>query len=279
MKQKLFLLVNLGIFFSLLSFSISAQILKATAVEIQSEPDGYGGKVVITVNGNKHQISDHGFDVWLVNGGKEVVYSGKDGSGGFENEGQSLHIYDVATGKSRKIMSEYSMVIGLTEKKLSNGQNVLLVKMADGGLGGAYFAVVDPKRGQVLSRGFAELSAIKGDTITLLYYKENDWEKISEERGVDEYENKTAFVEKTKVKPSKVETLDLKKIVKGKVIVNRNSFEMYEPKWRKVKLYFWRANDEGKDGNFVLGTVEREVLANAPAYSNFARSFHWCRPK
>jgi hypothetical protein len=261
MRQNFYLSTILFLIFTVTTF---AQDLKITAVEVQSEPNVFGGKVIVTINGEEQRVIDEGYQAWIVNNGKEMVYSSRDGAGGFENEGQSLHIYDVTTGKTRKIMSEYSMVDGLTEKKLSNGHKVLLVRMSDGGLGGSYFAVVDPKRGQVLSRGFAELSAIKGDTITLSYFKENDWERISEERGVDEYDKRTAFAAKTKVKPLKIETLDLKKIIKGKVIVNRNSFEMNEPKWRKVELFFWRADDEGKDGNFVLGTVEREVVATAP---------------
>lgn len=268
MKQNFYLLTKtffLLIIFTTLGF---AQNLKATGFEIKTpgdEPsDYYGGQLYITVAGKKKLIAEQAIDVWLINGGKEVVYSGRDGSGGFENEGMSLRIYNVKTGKTLKILSEYSIVVGLSEKLLSNGQNTLLVKMADGGLGGSYFAVVDPKRGEVFYREFAEVSAIKGDKIKLAFYKEDDFEKISAERGEDEYQNKTAFVKNTKVKPYKTETHDLKKIIKGKVIVNKNSFEMNEPKWRKVKLYFWRPNDEGKNGNFVLGTVEREVSANAP---------------
>ncbi len=271
MKQNI---ITLAIILISFTFSIFAQNQKITAVKIQSEEGVFGGKVVVSINGKQQQISDFGYLAWIVNNGKEVVYSSRDGSGGFENEGQSLHIFDVATSKTRKIMSEYSIVVGLTEKKLSNGQNVLLVKMTDGGLGGAYFAVVDPKRGEVFYRSFAELAAIKGDTIKLSFYKEDDWEKISGERGEDEYQNKTAFVDKTKVKPFKIETHDLNKIIKGQVIVNKNSFED-EPKVRKVKIYLWRPNDEGKDGNFVLGTVEREVIANAPLRPTLEELFNW----
>jgi hypothetical protein len=261
MKQKFFISAILSVIFT---FSIFAQNQKISAVEIQSEPDGFGGKVVITINGKKQEISENGYLAWIVNDGKALVYSDRDGSGGFENEGQSLKIYDIATGKTRKIMSEYVIVSGITEKRLSNGKTLLLVRLEDGGLGGSYFAVVDPNRGEIFYRDFAEVLSIKGDTVKLGYYKEDDWEKMWNARGDDVYQNKTAVPKPIKIKPFKTEPADLKKLLKNKVIINKNSFEMYEPKSRKVKLFFWRANDDEGSKPFVLGAVEREVLANAP---------------
>jgi Sporulation and spore germination len=260
MKLKIFIAAIL----LTLTISIFAQNQKIYAVKIQSEPDGFGGKVVITVNGKKQEISENGYLAWIVNDGKAVVYSDRDGSGGFENEGQSLKIYDIATGKIRKILSEYVIVSGITEKRLSNGKNLLLVRLEDGGLGGSYFAVVDSIRGEIFYRDYAEVLSIKGDTVKLGYYKDDDWEKMWSARGDDIYQNKTAIPKPIKIKPFKTEVVDLKSILKNKVIINKNSFEMYESKMREVNLYFWRFNDDDGSKPFVLGTAQREVDAKAP---------------
>lgn len=197
---------------------------RATAVEIRypgdNVPDFYGGQLYATVGGKKRKIAKRANDAWIINRGKEVVYSARDGAGGYENEGQSLSIYDVRTRKDRLIMSEYFYVTGITEKRLSTGANAILVRLEDGGLGGAYFALLDPKRGEVFFRRWAELREIKGDFIKLAVYGEEDWEKIHQERS-DVEDNKTAIPPKSKVKPQKVETYDLKKLIKRKVIVNK----------------------------------------------------------
>lgn len=264
MQRKAYHLISLIFLLSLISTTVLAQ--KATSFEIKSGEYGiYGGALIIKINGKKRKIADAAEAAWLINGGKEVVYSGRDGSGGFENEGQSLRIYDVKSGKTKKIMSEYTFVLGLTAVKLSNGANALLVRLGDGGLGASYFAVVDPKRGQVLSENFAELTEIKGDKASLAFYKEEDWDKILDERGMKDEKNKKAIPMKVSVKPEKIEIFDLKEVLKNKVIVNKNSFEEdVEPKLRDVQVFFWRANDEEPNKNFVLKPVLRSVEANAP---------------
>lgn len=215
MKKSFFIVKALMVVLTLSHF-IQAQ--KITAVEIKSEADSFGGEVFVTIAGKKKKISNLGYLAWIVNDGREVVYSSKYGAGGFENEGQSLHLYEAKTNKTRKIMSEYTMVAGLTEVRLSNGKRAFLVRLQDGGLGGSYFAVVDPQRGQVFHRKFAELISVKGDTIRLAIYKADDFEKLNEERM--NAKNTTAIAAKTKVKPVRTETYDLKKIIKGKIIVN-----------------------------------------------------------
>lgn len=264
MKRKILYLSVLTVLVCVLSISAIAQNLRATAAEIKTENEGFGGEVFITVDGQQKRIAEHAYGVWLINNGREVVYSGRDGAGGFENEGHSLNIYEVKTGKKRKIMAQYYMISGLSEVKLKNGRIALLVRMDDGGLGASYFSVVDPQRGEVFFRPFAELSRQKGDKLTLLFYEEGDWETILQSRNYPDA-SKSAFpAKKAPVKPAKTETHDLNAILKNKVIYNKPTNEYLEAGIKRVKLFLWRVNDNQPDKNFVLGTVEREVEAAAP---------------
>ena len=262
MKRNLFLLTG---FIILGFFSIPIFGQKAVSFEIENSGEYYGGKLFITVNGKQKQIAEQANDAWIINDGKEVVYSARDGAGGYENEGQSLRIYDVNTGKTKKIMSHYYYVTGLSAFKLKNGQTALLVRLEDGGLGGAYFSVIDPRRGEVFFRSLAEITQLKNDSMTLAFYDESDWETINQARDTSFYLNKNAFpAEKAKAKPYKTETYDLKKILKNKVIYRKPTIEYLDAGLKYVKIYLWRVNDDEPNKNFVLGTVERQVESAAP---------------
>jgi hypothetical protein len=192
----------------------------ATKFRIAAAAQDYaGGRLFITVGGREKKIAEKALKAWIIDGGKAVVFSATDGAGGFEREGQSLRIYEVATGKTRKILSQYYMVDALAEVKLGTGENALLVRMSDGGLGGSYFSVVDPKRGEVFFRRWAELSAINGDRITLAFYRQNDWETINEQRGISD--SPKIIPQKTGVKPYKNENHNLRTILKNNVIYNK----------------------------------------------------------
>lgn len=246
------------------AISAIAQDLRATAFEIKTENREFGGQAFITVNGQQKMFAEHAIDVWIINNGREVVYSDRDGAGGYENEGHSLKIYEVKTGKTRKIMAQYYMVVGLSEVKLKNGRIALLVRMEDGGLGASYFSVVDPKRGEVFFRPFAELSRQNGDKLTLLFYKEDDWETIIQSRDYPDAKKSAFPTKRATVKSAKTETHDLNVILKNKGIYNKPTNEYLEAGFKRVKLYLWRVNDNQPNKNFVLGTVEREVEAAAP---------------
>lgn len=264
MKRTSFYLLTITFLAGIFSISAFAQALRATAFKVENSGEYYGGKLSITVNGKQKMIAEQANDAWIINDGSEVVFSGRDGAGGYENEGQSLRIYDVGTGKTKKIMSHYFYVTGLSAFKLKNGQTALLVRMEDGGLGGAYFSVVDPKRGEVFFRRWAELTQLKNDTITLAFYKESDWETINQARDTSFYLDKKAFPpQKTKVKPYKTETHDLKKILQNKLIYNKPTIEILDAGLKNVKIYLWRASDE-PNKNFVLAAVERQVESAAP---------------
>jgi hypothetical protein len=183
---------------------VSAQ--KATNVRVEKE--GIYGPLFITIGGREKRIADQAQQAWIINGGRHVVYSSSDGAGGFENEGQSLHLYDVGAGNHKRIMSEYFMVDKVEEAVTSKKKRALLVTMADGGLGASYVAVVDPWRGEVFFRPRARILARKGDTIVIGFYKEEDWETIDTEQG-------------GKVRPYKSERHNLDSLLRRRVIVNK----------------------------------------------------------
>jgi spore germination protein GerM len=237
---------------------------RAEKFEIKASDAPLGGRLYITVSGRSLKIYDDAFAAWLINDGRDVVFSSRDGSGGFENEGQSLRIYNVQTGLTRKIMSEYTGVDAVQAVETSTGAVALLVKMSDGGLGGSYFAVVDPKRGEVFYRRWAEVTSIAGDIVTLHFYREEDWDTINDARNWRQ-ESPNTVISTTKVTPAKIEQHDLKVALKGTVIFNRNSSELMEKeeaKTRDVQIYLWEANSNKAD--IALTPVTRQANRRAP---------------
>jgi len=193
---------------------------RVTKVDGGDSENPYGGKLYVTINGKRRRIHDHAYYAWSINDGRDVVFSSPYGSGGFENEGQALHLFNAGTRRTKKIMSEYVGVTALQEVKLGNGKTALLVKMGDGGLGASYFAVVDPQRGEVFFRPRAELTRLQGNTITLAFYNEDDWETINEARA-GKVDPPDQVISHTQVKPFKTETHDLRKVLRGSVIYNK----------------------------------------------------------
>jgi hypothetical protein len=175
------------------------------ATNIRIEMRDIYGSLFVTIGGTEKKISDQAQQAWIINRGRHVVYSSSDGAGGYENEGQSLHLYDVDTGRQKRIMSHYFMVQTVKEVVTSKNKRALLVTMEDGGLGGSYVAVVDPWRGEVFFRRWARILSHKGDTIVLGFYKEDDW----------------GAPEASKVRPYKTERHNLNSLLLRRVIVNK----------------------------------------------------------
>jgi spore germination protein GerM len=222
-----------------------------------------GGKLYITVAGRERKIYNQAFAAWLINDGREVIFSSDDGAGGFENEGQSLRIYNVATRSMRKVLSEYFGVTAVQEVKTSKGRTALLVAMADGGLGGSYFAVVDPRRGEVFFRRWAEVTAISGDHITLALYTADDFDAINNEREWKSGPATEVIARATRVKPQKVETHDLNRLLRNRVIYNKRSdltTPSAPPKARTTKIYLWDVNNNSSD--IVLVPVTRRSVGD-----------------
>ena len=213
--------------FCLLLFpvTVSAQRRQAIATNFRLQPiEGVplANRLYITVNGRERNISNQALQAWIIDDGKSVAYSWTDGAGGFENEGQSLRLYDVGTGTRRKILSEYMAIVALTPIRLTTGELALLIKMGDGGLGGSYFAVVNPKRGEVFYRRWAEVTEVTGDQITLAFYDPENWDEINEARSWKQ-EDPNTVISTTKVKPIKVERHDLKRVLRMPVLVNKRA--------------------------------------------------------
>ena len=184
---------------------------RATKVRIELR-DIYGA-LFVTIDGAEKKITDQAQQAWIINGGRHVVYSSSEGAGGYENEGQSLHLYDVNTGNQKRIMSHYFMVQTVKEVVTSKNKRVLLVTMEDGGLGASYVAVVDPWRGEVFFRRWARILADRGDTIILGFYKEEDWGEL----------------EASKMRPYKTERHNLNLLLLRRVIVNKKENWMGDP--------------------------------------------------
>ncbi|MGI9055977.1 MAG: GerMN domain-containing protein [Pyrinomonadaceae bacterium] len=258
------------------SSTLNAQTIEPKATNIEIKKSGemqYSGELYATVDEKSKKISDSAIKAWIINDGKNIVYSATDGAGGYENEGESLRIYSVKYGDTRKILSEYYNVTAVGEKKLSNGKTALLVRLTDGGLGGSYFAVVDPTRGEVFFTAWAELLEISGDTITLGFYKESDWETMNTEREFAE----VLIPKRTKIKPYKTEKHDLKKLLTNEFIYNEKENRENPAEndgLKKVKIYLWRANDNVPNQNFILSPVPRYVNPKVPLSPTLAALFN-----
>ena len=133
------------------------------------------GAVYATIDGETRKISGEGYDAWVLDGGRYVAFSGADGAGGYENEGQSLRLYDVALGKmvngGEPVLREYYRITDVKYATDSWGNaGGILVSMQDGGLGAPHIAVVDPKRGQTWRRQMASFLGVENGVVTIGNY-------------------------------------------------------------------------------------------------------------
>ena len=192
----------------------NAQTSEQRATNVRIAMRDIYGALFVTIAGAEKKVTDQAQQAWIINGGRHVVYSSSEGVGGYENEGQSLHLYDVDTGNHKRIMSEYFMVETVAQVITSNKKRALLVTMEDGGLGASYVAVIDPLRGEVFFRRWARILANKGDTIVLGFYREADWGELEPGK---------------KVRPYKTERHNLKSLLRRPLIVNKKENWMDEP--------------------------------------------------
>jgi hypothetical protein len=243
----------------------------ATQITTQKDKDDseLNGYLKIMVNGKEVYVGENVRLAKIINGGKDVIFDGgsNSGSGGYENEGESLWVYSVKHKSKRKVLSSY-YIDALTEAKLSDGKSAIVVRMSDGGAGNSYISVVDPTRGEVFFRKFAEVLDIKGDNLTLNLFKDGSWDydATTEEDKFKRKEN--IFLIKSDPKPDQTKKYNLKKIIENNgVIYNELDIEKYFPEYKdlkRVEIYLWRYNDVFKNQNFVLSPVPRYVEPKAP---------------
>jgi len=165
-----------------------------------------GSALYATIGGAQVEVARHAVKAWLIDGGQRVVYSGTDGAGGYENEGQSLRVYDVVTHERKKIFAARFPIDSVEERRSSHEKRALLVRMTDGGQGASHIAVVDPERGEVFSADSARFLKGADGRIVIGYFGDDDWDKLRE--GV-------------KVAPQRTEELDLDALLAKPVVTHQ----------------------------------------------------------
>jgi hypothetical protein len=176
---------------------------ESARVDAQSH---HSGPLYVRIGNEEKRISDAAVDAWLIENGQYVAYSSTDGAGGYENEGQSLRIYETATDSTRKVLSEYYAIDRVTGVRTASGKLALIVEMRDGGLGASHLAVVDLLRGEVFSKSKVKLLERRSDTLLVGYFRDQDWKSLS--KGAN-------------IHPYKTEQLNLDTLLRGSVITNR----------------------------------------------------------
>jgi hypothetical protein len=147
--------------------------------------------------------------------GGQVAYNGLDGAGGYEGEGQSLWVVDVASKQRRQVMSEYFMVRDIRELRLADGRGLLVVRMEDGGAGMSHIAVVDPQRGQVARIPRSLVARAEGDTLEL-----HSWDGEAPWTEPGARDPATGLLRAT---PARIERLSLRELVARDVMENPRS--------------------------------------------------------
>jgi hypothetical protein len=108
---------------------------------------GTGPLVVRFVTGDSVLLADSALRVWRLADGALVAWSALDGAGGYENEGQSVWLYDVASGARRRVVSDYYQIVDVA--LAGSAERALVVTMQDGAVGSLHIAIADPARGTV----------------------------------------------------------------------------------------------------------------------------------
>jgi hypothetical protein len=149
----------------------SGAVVRTVRVARDTTTFGTGPAVVVTTAGDSIVVADSALHAWTLDGTR-VAVSGLDGAGGFENEGQSLTIVDVASGVRRRVLSDYFPIVKVEVLRDATLQG-LLVHMRDGGVGSLHVTVVDPDRGQVF-RSTNALGRIVGSLILVAGYGDGE---------------------------------------------------------------------------------------------------------
>jgi hypothetical protein len=147
----------------------------ADAAEVRVAGGGPMGSVFARIDGTWRPIADRAWGAWVVEAGGAVVFSSDGGAGGYEDEGHSLHRYDVDAGTTVAVVRETALVASVVSTTAPSGQTVYLVQLRDGGLGAPQATIVvsdgrvlhraRPATVRLLDRGVIELSHYRFEEI------------------------------------------------------------------------------------------------------------------
>ena len=149
------------------------------------------GRLFIVVGKTECKVSDDALKAWILRDGKQVIFSTPGGAGGFENEGQSLHLYDLVSDTQRVVLSEYFAIDAVQDVLTQTGQMAMIVEMRDGGLGASHVAIVDLHRGEVFVEQKAKVLSRTGDVLVLGYYHDEEWEALAHGINLRPYRTKS----------------------------------------------------------------------------------------
>ena len=170
-----------------MSLAIDRPRKVATAARIEGASDGRPGRVIGTINGKDDVLADAGFSAWVVDEGRTILFSAP-GSGGYENEGQTLmKVVLTCDCKPKKVVEENFLIRNVREVFDASSRSVWVLEMSDGGAGIGRVAVVDPMRSMVVYRkdGAKVLEAADGKLTLGLYEGEGPWADLSAGKPVE----------------------------------------------------------------------------------------------
>ncbi len=192
----------------------------AASTSAAAEPRFSAESAILSMDlgGHKTKIADGVDEFWpvtierRVDGSAQperaVAYSRADGAGGYENEGESLYLFspdDAQARQGRKVLAEYFQIRRVESLGARSGATVLLVVMADGGLGATHVAFVDPARGEVFRADGADVVEHDDGAVRVGWFRDEDWDALAQDASV---------------RPTRTELFDLDALLKRPVMHN-----------------------------------------------------------
>jgi hypothetical protein len=103
----------------------------ASAAELITRPHierrADGARLLLAfIEGKEVLVADRVLKFWVFDGGKALAYSGSDGAGGYEGEGESLRVYQPGAGP-RKVLAEYYAIDDVQEATTATCRKSLIV--------------------------------------------------------------------------------------------------------------------------------------------------------
>jgi hypothetical protein len=171
-------------------------VIARAIIRIWVSRQGYKpGVLLISSDKLECKLADAAFKGWIIDRGRQVVFTTAGGDGGYENEGQQLHLYDAGTGRERQILSSPFVIDSVRELETHVGHLALLVEMRDGGLGASHVAIVDPRRGEVFAVQKARVLSSEGSVLKLGFFHDGDWETLALGKPVRPYRVRSYKIE------------------------------------------------------------------------------------